>query len=61
MKYVVELTHLCQVNSWRVVEADSLSDLMTKIPEMSTGDSDCDHEVVGDMETTKITVKRIPS
>lgn len=59
MKFKIHLTHLCEVNSWRIVEADSLADLLDQVQEMSTGDRNADYEVVGDLETRKINIERV--
>lgn len=59
MKFVVELTHVCHVTSWRTVEAGSLAVLMDQIPEMATGDRSCDHEVTSDLETISIKIERV--
>ena len=61
-KYMVKHTVVCEVNVWRVIEAENYADALAKvaaiecIPDTSTG---ADHEVVNDLDVKQVSIKEI--
>ena len=61
-KYMVKHTVVCEVNVWRVIEAENYADALAKVAaiECITDTSNgADHEVINDLEVKQVSIKEI--
>ena len=61
-KYTVKHTVICEVNVWRVIEAENYADALAKVAaiECLTDTSNgADHEVINDLEVKQVSIKEI--
>jgi len=60
-KYRVKHLILCEVSTWRVIEAKNYAEALVKVAEIetvtSTAGSACDYEIVGDREVIAMSIK----
>lgn len=60
-KYRVEHVVICEVNVWRVIEADNYTEAMGKVSSIQTITSTsegADYEIITDMEIKEILIRR---
>lgn len=59
--YKVEHIVLCEVRTWRTIEAANSQELLTKVAaiETLTDGNSCDYEIISDRESIQIFVKEI--
>jgi hypothetical protein len=58
-KYRVKHLVLCEVSTWRVVEAKNYAEALAKVAEIETVTSagECDYEIVSDREVIAMSIK----
>ena len=58
-KYRVKHLILCEVSTWRVIEAKNYSEALAKVAEIETVTStgECDYEIVGDRDVLAMSIK----
>ena len=60
MRYQVQQVVLCEVSVWGYVTADSIEQAIEYVNEnMSTGDSNFDHEIISDVKTISLKIKEV--
>jgi hypothetical protein len=60
-KYKVEHIVLCEVRTYRIIEAENMNHLLGKVAaiETLTDGSNCDYEIISDRDAIQIDIKEI--
>jgi hypothetical protein len=55
--YKVNQIVLCQVATYRTIEATSMEEAMGKVAGIETATADCDYEILSDREVLSVAIK----
>ena len=56
-KYKVKQLVLCEVATYRTIEANSMDEAMGKVAGIETATADCDYEITADREVLSVAIK----
>jgi hypothetical protein len=56
-QFKVKQVVLCEVHTYRVVDAENMTDALNKVAAIETATAGCDYEIVSDVEVKAVTIK----
>ena len=56
-KYKVKQLVLCEVATYRTVEANSIDEAMSNVAKIETATAECSYEIVSDREVLSVAIK----